>query len=179
MLAEEPEIAGLRDRLFGRFGDEVGVDEGLGEGIGQPEQLGQLVRLPQVREVDVLGDGGQDLLIPLGQFGSAVVEEREAGLLLRRESTPADGDEFGAVGLDDAEAFDADLLGRLHGGVAGQDGAGLVDHDRAGGADLRKGLLDLGQVAGGVAAGITGIGGEVGTRARPAPLSGLSASVDS
>ena len=92
MVAEQPEVAGLGDRLLGRLGHEVGIDQGFRERLRLAKQLGQFVGLPQVGEVDVFGNGGEDLLVPFGQFSRAVVEEGQAGLLpgvspLRRTAT--------------------------------------------------------------------------------------------
>ncbi len=84
----------------------------------------------------------------------------EAALLLRSEVDPADGDEFGDIGLDDPDAGEAGLHGGLDGGVAGEDDASLVDDDGAGGAHFAQGRFDLGQVALVVSAGVAGIGGE-------------------
>ncbi len=166
---QAPEIAGSGNGLGGRLRHLVRVRQQLGRGRLLGQEVGQFVRLPEVGQIQLVGEGGQDIGVPLGEFSRPVVVEGEAALLLGSQARAADGDEFGAVGLNDADASEAGVHGGLDGGVAGEDDAGLVDNDGAGGADLTQGRLDLGEVAVVVRAGVAGVGGE-GRERRDRPV---------
>lgn len=93
------------------------------------EHPAEIILREEERDVVLLAETVQHLLIPLGEVGGAVIGEGKADLLLFGEAGAADGDQFVAVGLDDADAVDSGFLSALDRAVASEDAVVLVDND--------------------------------------------------
>lgn len=148
MVPQPPQIAGPGDRLRGHLGDRVRVAGQRNRQTVLAKDVGEFILVPERGEIDLVGEGSEDLGVPAGQFGGPVVVEGKAALLVGGEPR---------------------LGGRLDGGVAGEDDPVLVDDDRAGGADLAQRLGDEVKVARVMAAGVVRIGrqgieGHIGVR---------------
>ena len=130
VVAEEPQVARLRDRLVGRLGHVVGVGQALVR--LRPEQPQQLVggEAGQVQvEVHLLELGQlerQLVVVPARHRGRLVVGDAVRLGLRRRQ----------ADGHVDRDFFQAQLQRRLVARVADDDDALLIDDDRLAEAEL-------------------------------------------
>jgi hypothetical protein len=78
MRSKEPAIPRFGDRVIRKVGDDIGVREKSLRCVVCSEQIGKLVFLPQPGQIDLVGKRGEDLGVPLGEFGGAVVPQCEA-----------------------------------------------------------------------------------------------------
>lgn len=120
MLAQQPEIPGLGDRVLGQLGYRVGIAAEIHRWGFVAKQITLFVRVPEGGEIDLVDKTGQDLRVSLGEFGRAIVVEDQALLLLRRQSGAADGDEFRSVVIDDPYPGETGLASGDDGSVAGR-----------------------------------------------------------
>jgi hypothetical protein len=124
VLAEDPQVARLRDRSVGRRGNVVGINEAFGDVgledfrqvVGREAQaVDRVVRVLQLGQLDL-----QEAEVPLGQLARLVVRDPVGADLVGRE-----------VERDvDRHLLEAELLRGAEAGVAGDDHALGVHHDR-------------------------------------------------